>query len=218
MKKNNLYTELETIISKIKSKDYSSLLLRFNSIKEKSAYYLAENRELLIKSLIPVVIIGIGFHACSNSQNRFSRNLENIFAISDEIRLHYSNKADYWGLNSEYVVSNSILPNKFVSNEKIILSDGKELLVGFGKDGNKVLPRASEFDLILKNLNSLECSSYLDTDVDESNLIKLTGIKVINSKGIFEFVWGDNTYSLPIEKGAGNSICGDDNIIIWTVR
>ncbi|MBR5154651.1 MAG: hypothetical protein IKW58_02890 [Alphaproteobacteria bacterium] len=219
MKKNNLYIKFEKYFEELKSRDCSFLYDKFKDILEKAHPFIINNRENLTKVSIPLVIIALGFYACTGSQKRIKRNIDDIFRISDEIRLHYAQKADYWGLNSSYVIDSKILAPKYIKNDNIVLADGKILFIGKGNDGKAILPRANEFDMALNDLNNPECIAYLETALTETNLMKLVNVEVINSKGSFKFGWGDKTYSLPIKKHTVKTVCDDkNNAIIWTVR
>ena len=206
--------KIKKLITKLKELMYASSLAVIEKIKS-----ININKEDLIKIVIPVTIICIGFFSCSFLQRNIKRNINDIFIISDDIRAYFSNKPDYWGLSTNYVVKNTIVDKKFIYNDKIILTDGKELLIGKGINGDVVLPREMSFDIILKKLNKSQCISYLENKLNDANQMKLESLSVVNSTISKVFTWGDKTNSLPVKPYTGKDICSDENnTLIWSVR
>ncbi len=181
------------------------------------AFYLKSNFELVLKIIIPLFIILLGYVACSHNQRKISLNIDNIFNIAKDIRLSYSDKPDYWGLSTDSVVKNGVINSKFISQNKIFLDKNKEIFVGFGINSNPVLPQQKSFDIVLKNLNKAECISYLEANISQQNQVNLSKISVINSNQ-YTFNWGDKTYALPIKKYIGKDVCSEENnAIIWSI-
>ena len=177
------------------------------------------NKDEFIKIGIPFIVVLVGFYSCSFLQRNIKKNINDIFLISDDIRAYFSNKPDYWGLSTSYVVTNSIIDKKFIDKNKITLKDGKEILIGNGINGDVVLPREESFDIILKKLNKSQCISYLEAKLNDTNQMKLESISVVNSISSTNFSWGSKNNPLPVKSYTGKDFCIDENnTIIWSIR
>ena len=175
-------------------------------------------KQIVLKTLVPLFIIMIGYVSCTMSQRQISRNVQDIFAISDEIRAFYTNKPDYWGLNTEFAIKNKIVPNEFVKDNKILLSNGLEILIGNGADGDTIMPLSQSFDIVLPQLNKAQCISYAEMPLKQDNLLKLLSIRIINASGDYLFEWGGQK-KLPVQKYTTKNLCADNkNTIIWSVK
>ncbi len=180
--------------------------------------YLCTHKEQGLKILIPLAVIGIGLYSCSSAQKNISRDIRDVFAISDEIRDFYNNKPDYWGLSSEVAVKQNILSSKFISNGKIVLGSKKEIFIGNGKNADVIMPGIQSFDIILPSLNKAQCISYTEASLHEDEQVKLTSITIINTAGEAHFEWGGEN-SLPVHRYASKDLCADaSNTIIWSLK
>ena len=219
MSKENFYIELKKHFDNLRYKSFPLIISNTKILIKKAYEYTINNTELVIKILIPVLIIGIGYFLCSLPQKKILKSVNELFSISDEIRLHYSQKPDYWGLSTSYVVKNNILSNTLIKGNQIILSNGKELLIGSGNEANVILPRSTSFDLVVKGFNKSDCILYLETQISQDNLIKLNQISLQNDNGVFNFNWGDTLHPLPVLPYVGRKICSEtNNTIIWTLK
>lgn len=175
-------------------------------------------KPIVLKTLVPLVIIAVGYVSCTMSQRQILKNIQDIFAISDEVRAFYTNKPDYWGLNSDFAIKNNIVPGKFVKNDKIILSNGLEILIGNGENADTVMPLSQSFDMVLPQLNKAQCISYAEASLTEENLLKLLSIRIVNASGDYLFEWGGSK-TLPIKKYATKNLCADNkNTLIWSIK
>jgi len=216
---------------KIAFKEYFSTVKNFISTKynmlrqyikpylQTLALQTALRRENVIKLLIPLLLIFLGFHSCSSLQRQVSRNISDIFLLSDDIRSHYTGKPDYWGLSTAKVLQENLIPAKFIRDGKLLLSSGEEIFVGTGKEADIVMPRMTTFDIILPHLNKAQCIAYAENKISMENQVKLQQMSIVNATGIYSFEWGAEKYSLPLKKYASKDICDNsDNVIIWTIR
>ncbi len=179
--------------------------------------YLKSNYELVVKIFIPLFIILIGYFSCTYNQRKINLNIINIFSIANDVRLSYSDKPDYWGLSTEYIIKNKIINSKFLVDNKILLNPAKEIFIGSGINASPLLPQQKSFDIVLKGLNKAECISYIEANITADNQVNLSNISLINTKE-YTFSWGDKTYPLPISKYIGKDICNDvNNTIIWSM-
>lgn len=176
-------------------------------------------KECILKIAIPLLIILLGFYACNSSQKTISRNISDIFSISDDLRNNYINKPDYWGLSTEKAVNDALVSDKFIRNGKIILSGGEEVLVGNGFNADVIMPRTQTFDIVLKNLNKAQCISYVEAPISLENQVKILMISVLNDSGTYTFEWGKEPYKLPVSKYAAKDVCTTNgNIVAWSFQ
>lgn len=175
-------------------------------------------KQVVLKTLIPLFIVVAGYASCTISQRQIFKNIQDIFSISDEVRAFYTNKPDYWGLNSEFAIKNNIIPSNFIKDNKIILGNGLELLIGNGENADTVMPLSQSFDIVLPQLNKAQCISYAEAPLIQDNLLKLLSIRIVNTSGDYLFEWG-GAKTLPIQKYATKNMCADHkNTIIWTIK
>lgn len=178
-----------------------------------------ENEETIIKALVPFCLIALGFYACTSSQHTITRNISDIFEISDEIRNRYAESPDYWGVSTQTVIKENYISPRFITDEKIILSGGNEIFIGDGVHADAVMPRATSFDIILPKLNKAQCIAHTEAAISSENQVKLLRITVANASGNYQFEWGNERYGLPVNKYASKDICADsDNTLIWSIK
>lgn len=219
MSKEDFYIKLKNIFTKFKCKNLPFILDIVKINYNKLSLLAQNNKELIIKTSVPILIIALGIYACGSGKRTAEKTVSELFLISDEIRLKYSDKPDYWRLSTDYAIKEELISSSYIKNGKIILHNDKELFVGYGKDASIVLPRSLSFDLIIKNLNKTECILFLESKIDENNLVKLENITLSNSNNDYVFSWGDKEYPLPITSYIGKKICNNENnTIFWTVK
>lgn len=178
-----------------------------------------ENKEAIIKGIIPLGIISLGFYTCISSHNMVFSNISDIFTISDEIRNHYAEKPDYWGLSTQTAIQANYIPPKFIKDGKIIISSGNEIFIGDGAKADTIMPRATSFDIVLPQLNKAQCIAHAEAAISSENQVKLLSISIINSLGFYRFEWGNEKYKLPIAKFASKDVCSDfENTLIWSIK
>lgn len=218
MSKEDFYIKLKNIFTKFKCENLPFILDIIKINYNKLSLLVQNNKELIIKTSIPILIIALGLYACGNGKRVAEKTVSELFLISDEIRLKYSNRPDYWRLSTDYVIKEELISSSYIKDGKITLHNNKELLIGSGKDASIVLPRSLSFDLIIKNLNKTDCILFLESKINEDNLVKLENITLSNSNNDYVFSWGDKEYSLPVTSYIGKKLCNDSNTIFWTVK
>jgi len=211
---NDFILRIKNYLIKLKKQITPYVLLVAEKVKS-----INIDKDFIIKIGLPCLIVGLGFYSCSFLQRNIKKNINDIFLISDDIRAHFSNKPDYWGLSTSYITKNSIIDKRFIVKDKILLDDGKEILIGKGINGDVVFLRDLSFDIVLKNLNKSQCISYLEAKLSNANQVKLESISVINTNSSTVFTWGDKINSLPVKNYTGKDVCLDENnTIIWSIR
>ncbi len=200
-------------------KHYSSnlflrLCLSYNNIGKNFLI----TKEQAIKLLLPLIVVCLGFYSCVSSHRIINKNIDEIFMISDQIRGYYAGKPDYWGLSTSEIIQNRVIADKFLVNDKIMISGNKEIFIGQGKDAEIVMPRSTSFDIVLPKLTKAQCMAYAETELSSENEVKLIRIQITNNNGTSTFEWGGES-GLPIKKYASKDVCADNgNTLIWSVK
>ena len=180
--------------------------------------FYVKYRPYCFKYGFPLLFVGLALYSCSTSQKQITRDIDDIFSLSDDVRAHFVTKPDYWKLSDAYIVENRIISKKFISNNHIALSSGKRVLIGRGINGDIVLPGSKSFDIVLTDLNRAQCIDYTEKPLSEEMLIKLVEIKIITSDKSYTFEWG-GINPLPIQKYATKDFCSKTgNSIIWSLK
>lgn len=177
-----------------------------------------EHKETFLKTLLPLLIIFIGFYSCSLRQKNIAQNISELFKIADEIREYYLDKPDYWGLSTEFAAKKQLIDTKFISDDKIVLSSGSEIFIGDGEKADVLMPSSQTFDISLRHLNKAECIAYSEAKFSEERLLEIMRITIVNESGHYAFEWGGE-HPLPIQKYAAKDFCHDsDNTFIWSIK
>jgi len=219
MKKEDIYIKMNDIFTKFRYEYFPFILSKTKSAISNVILFAKNNIELIIKISLPILIIILGIYVCGSAKRNTDKVISDLFLISDEIRLHYSNKPDYWRLSTDSAIKEKILSPKYIKNNKILLHGNKELFIGSGKNAGIILPRSLSFDLIIKKLNRSECILFLEANLSKENQVKLENITLSNSSGDYNFSWGSKSYLLPVKAYMGKKLCEEtDNTIFWTVK
>lgn len=160
------------------------------------------------------MLLGVYFVFWWNSSPKTNINeaSKQVFEIASQVRKHYVQKPDYWGLSS----SNQILTNLFYSNGKLINALSKPILLGQGADGAMIMPGGRSFDVVYKELTKSECIALAVYEQPVSAEVGLLQITITNSEKTTEFRWGDEEFKLPISRRNAMLACKNGDTIIWT--
>lgn len=154
-----------------------------------------------------IAILAIVFTFAQRDKSA-EKNIKNIIDLSNSIRDSYKNKNDYWGLNTESVISQNIA----AAVENLY---NKKVLTGQGFDGALSMPGERSFDIIYKDLNRLQCIRMLTVELQEKDTLGLIKISIKNAGGEADFSWsGEN--KLPINMKTAKTYCVESNDIMWT--
>ena len=212
-----LRDKFESILLRVKSLSCDVLMLCQTQIREVPAF-LKLHKDIIIKLSLPLIIILVGYSACSSSQRLAKQNIRDIFAIADEIRAYYSDKPDYWHLDTNYAVTNRIISDSYVKDNRILLKSGKEILIGEGANAEPLMPLSQNFDIVMPNLTKAQCIVYAEFQLSNEQLLGINALSIVNSGGIHNFEWG-NDNGLPVKKYATKDLCLDEkNTVIWSLR
>jgi hypothetical protein len=178
---------------------------------------LVLSKALLIKIALPLFVICCGFYSCTCSHKLVERDIIDIFLVSDIVREAYVSKPDYWGLSTKELLNQSIVPNTYIRQGHLVLSSGKEILLGKGATPDIVMPRSQTFDIVIKDLTKGECMTYAEYSIPQEDIIKLQQIQIVND-AVYTFEWGGEN-SLPVKKYTTKDMCKKQgNILIWTMK
>ncbi len=176
-------------------------------------------REKIYKILFVLFIIIVGYFSFTFSHSIANKTVEDIFKISDNIRQFYVDKPNYWGLDTQKVLKENIIDEKYIKDNKISIGKDISVNIGKGKDANTLMFIDNSFDIVIKGLNKSKCISLIEAEISKENIVKLHKITLFNSNGEFNFEWDEGKYSLPVKEYIAKDICSDvDNIVLWTVE
>lgn len=170
--------------------------------------------------LVALMLAGIVFVVWwqTKPNKRVNQSAEQVVTIADLIRKSYINKLDYWGLNTENVISNNILTNNFYKDNKIVNAMGKPVLIGQGAEGNTILPSIRSFDIVYMDLSQSECIALASYNYEQQENLGLLKITIVNKEGSREFTWGEEDYSLPVLRPEARKFCQNNAKVIWTME
>lgn len=164
---------------------------------------------------IAAVIGLIGWALLHEADVGTAEAAKELVQLDKNIRRHYQNKPDFWGLSTQTVMQNKIYPQQMLKNGKLIGFFGNDVLVGRGENAEVLMPGARGFDIVYKNLNQKQCEALAAFKFDEKFWLGITGITLNNGKEQKYFTWSDKEYGLPIKTNFVQTICKNSNIITW---
>ena len=135
-----------------------------------------------------------------------------LLTMSESIRKHYKNKPDYWGLNTTEVVKDKLYTGKLTNNQ-IINSLGKYVIVGADIEGNPVMPGMKSFIIGYKGVSKKECVELASFIWNENDKLGLLSIQINTDKMEHNFDWSED--GLPLSKNKAKQFCSENNNIIW---
>lgn len=168
-------------------------------------------------SLILIVAAGLlipGGEEVSGS-NQEAANLQKL---TENIRRHYQNRPDYWGLNTKAIIDNKTAPLAMLKNGRIVSGFDTDILVGTAPDGLMLMPGSRSFDIIYKGLNKKQCLELTTQKFEEKFWLGVINITISNDNVQEVFSWNDQKNMLPIKKAAAKEICKSVNDIIFHIE
>lgn len=125
------------------------------------------------------------------------------------LRAHFQKDTDYRGLDTAYVIKNTLAPKQMVRLGKLFGKSKAEILIGRDINGNTILPFEKTFTLTYLNLSKKNCLALLKTNFDASS--GLESISVSNDR-FYEFTYGGEL-SLPIKPEIVQDYCKTKNTV-----
>ena len=162
-------------------------------------------------SLVIILLVGIILCLERPSEEIIQSNKE-ILTIVKKIRKYYSNRPDYWGLDTAEAIKQNLYTGK-VKNNQIINSLGRTVNIGSDSNGTQVMPGMHSFIITYMDLNKKECMELASFSWTEEDKLSLISITIQNKEGNYEFSWGDK--GLPLSKKATKQYCQEENNLLW---
>lgn len=180
--------------------------------------FLKTNKIFIVKATIPCLVIALLFYSCSSSRRAVTDNVTSIFKIAEAARTYYNNRPDYWGLSTDILVANEVIPNQYLRDKNIVLEDDIHILLGEGYQAAPVSPRMLTFDIVMPNLSKAKCMAYAEAVLSEQQLLVLDKLTIFNDAGNAVYTWGgENT--LPVEKYTSKNFCiNGANTLVWSLK
>ena len=176
---------------------------------------LLKNKQIIIcVTTALLLVVALAFLLNLSPKEDYTEFRDELVTVSNNIRLHYKLKPDYWGLNNENVIKNKLVRENMVRNKKIISVTGREFIIGQNEKGDTVMPTQRNFMITLDNLNKRMCKKVSLVDIYNENNLALQKIIIRNDKQIVEFEWGGNN-PLPITDNNVEKYCKSKNSISW---
>lgn len=140
-----------------------------------------------------------------------------VAEIAQEVRKSYAHRVDYWGLNTDLIISNNILTN-INYDKKLINSLGKPILIGSDEDGNTVMPGERSFNIVYSDLSTAECISLATYPFEQPEELGLLQITIVGNKNKQDFSWREENYKLPVTRHEAKKICCNGSKVLWTIE
>lgn len=188
---------------------------KINLLMKKLRHGMAAHFRICVGFCAAAVITLTGWLLLHEADVGTREAAKELVQLNDNIRRHYQNKPDFWGLSTQTIVQNKVYPQQMLKNGRLTGFFGNEVLVGRGENGEMLMPGARGFDIVYKNLNKKQCEELAAFRFDEKFWLGITGITLNNGKEQKYFTWSDKEYALPISKNFVETICRNSNIIIW---
>jgi len=162
-----------------------------------------------------LLLIASGFWIFGGNIKGSEEAAKEIVELSQNIRKHYQNRPDFWGLNTQMVLDKKIYPNKMLQNEKLTGFFGNPVQIGNGASAEVLMPGARNFDIIYTELNKAQCKELLTFEFGSDFWLGVRGISVISDGNEHSFSWNSKENTLPISKRKAALVCKENSNIIW---
>jgi hypothetical protein len=169
----------------------------------------------VITGMLLVIMVIVWWNTKPNT--RVVKAAEQVFAIADAVRKSFINKIDYWGLDTEMVINNNILTNRFYKDNNLLNALGKPVLIGSGEEGSMVMPGVRSFEIVYGELTQNECIALATYDYEQQEELGLLKITIRGDESR-EFGWVEEGYKLPVSRPEARKICKNGSKVIWTME
>ncbi len=163
-------------------------------------------------SLIAIVAVGILLCLQRPSSEIVQANRE-ILSTADKIRSFYRNRPDYWGLDTNDVISHKLYAGH-KKGQVIVNNLGQEVVIGSDAEGTKIMPGQRIFTISYLKTNKKQCIELASFRWQEEGKLGLISFKVKNGSGEYEFNWGNK--GLPLSRNYAKQYCEEENNLSWT--
>lgn len=172
------------------------------------------NKAILL--IIVLMLIGWGIVIIFFTQEDIGteKAANEVSQLANNIRRHYQNRPDFWGLSTKTVLEKKIAPIAMMKDGSLKSYYNTEVLVGNGPEGNILMPGAKSFDIVYLNLNKQECEELASYRFDDKFWLGVMSVSLNNGDETKIFNWIDKNL-LPIKKEQAKNICRKKNTLIW---
>ena len=176
-----------------------------------------KNKEKLILyiwlvALIFIVLVGIILVWQRPSSEVISASKE-LMETSEKIRTYYSNRPEYWGLDTYEAISKKLYSGK-ITNNQIINNFGKPVVIGADVKGTPISVGMRGFTITYQHLTQDECVGLTSFNLSEKEKLGLMSVTIQSEKGIYRYEWGEK--ELPLSHSRARRSCGENNDILWS--
>ena len=180
------------------------------------AQELAKSNKIITVILLAVLAVwGLSVFIFSTQDIGTATAAQELEQLNANIRRHYQNRPDYWGLNTTAVKDKSIAPQSMLKPEGLRNFFATEVLVGNGVEGQMLMPGARNFDIVYKNLSKQQCRELASFKFSEQFWMGVSAITIGDNSNQQTFSWNDTSNQLPISNEATKKCCHTNNTIIW---
>lgn len=175
---------------------------------------LSENKKIISLVIIFLVLVVFLFFFISKPNPNIMTSANQINVLAENIQKFYRNRPDAWGLNTQTMLKNSIVPPEMVAQKNVVNALGKTILVGADIQGNTVMPGNRNYVIVFNDINYDECILLSTSSLSEKNMLSLTSVQIVNEEEHL-FSWGSSN-SLPITKTEAKKACKKTNVLAWS--
>ena len=191
---------------------------KFKSVwKNLPHHFLLRQRKVLTALLAVVFLAGAALWFVHYQHYKGTANAaEELQQLAQNIRRHYQNRPDFWGLSTLTVIEKQIAPATMVRNGTLQGFFGNQIVIGSGADGAVLMPGARNFDSAYKGLTYHQCRHLAVYDFGQAFWLGVSSVIIGNAQSETVFDWETDGNSLPIGSGAAKKACAESqNTIIW---
>lgn len=144
-----------------------------------------------------------------------SKEAQQLQSLSSNIRKHYRNRPDYWGLDAKAAINMQIVPLDMLKDHQITSIWNTPILIGAAPDGNILMPGSRSFDVIYKHLDKKQCVALASYKFDETFWLGVIQISIANDNQNKTFNWNGGENSLPIKPEVAKKSCKSLNTLVF---
>lgn len=174
-----------------------------------------DKKAIITATVTALLILALSLIITNKEGKRVEIATNQVASLSEKIRKYYSNKPDYWGLDTNQVISKNIDPQIIQEGGKLKNIFNTNILIGSDKDGAVVMPGSKSFGLTFSNLNKKTCIALATYKFEESKSLGLIRMTISNKDAEKIFTWGGED-ELPILESKAKKACNSLNSIMWS--
>lgn len=135
-----------------------------------------------------------------------------IIALAKNIRNRYQTRPDFWGLNTNEVITKKIYPLSMnVVGNSLIGYFNNPVEVGADANGSSVMPTSRSFVIAYKGLNKQQCVGLASLKFDPDFWLGVGAMTLQNNEISQKFDWSNKEFILPANKDIVKKLCHSSN-------